>query len=191
MVEAVGFFTRPRAGRAVDDGSRFPGPGHRLVGPHVVEPPAQVGVAILHEADLPVVEAAIDLHIRLGDGAVPGRFAHLQGALVLGHLQPEGVGVVHPGPTPPAAHHLDHQGFLGEGGGNGQIQRVLAGGQRDHRGQGRLEDARLVSVAVGEGVPAEEEFRVHAVVVHRHRRQSFPGDGDRPVLHLKVEGCLA
>ncbi|MFO0006503.1 MAG: hypothetical protein ACK559_35825, partial [bacterium] len=81
--------------------------------------------------------------------------------------------------------------IAGEGVGNREVHGVLARRQgHDHR-ERRLEDGGLIPVPVGEGVPAEEEFRVQAVVVDRDRRQPLPRQGHRAVLDLQVEGRIA
>ena len=98
---------------------------------------------------------------------------------------------MHSGLTTAATQDFDYYVVFGQVGGDRQIQSVLARGQWHDRGEGRLKDARLVSVSLGEGVSTEEEFGVHAVIIHRDRRQPFPGEGNAAVLHLEVEGRLA
>lgn len=134
---------------------------------------------------------AVDLHIGLGDRAVGRRFTDFQSALVLSHLKAEGVGVMHPGFATAATQDFHYDMVFGQSSGDGQLQSVLAGRQWNDRGERRLEDARLVSIPVGEGVSAEEEFGVHAVIIDRDRGQPFPGEGNAAVLHLEVKGRLA
>ena len=165
---------------------RIPYRGRLLGRAHgrVIEPAADVRVAVLVELDLPVGRAEVGFHVHLRKWQARGRVRHLHLAEGFDDLHVHRVRVVRHGLRLPRGRDFDEDVPLHEFFGQRDRRLRLARVEFDDLRRVGPDRGELAAGLLDERVPAEEQFDVHEVVVHRHFIQVRP----RQVHGLALDG---